>query len=60
MRGSRIATGIARGRGRRGVGKIELLIPRARHGSYFPSFLEPRRRSEQVIVAVVLEAYVNG
>ena len=28
--------------------------------SYFPSFLEPRRRSEQAIVAVVLEAYVNG
>jgi putative transposase len=31
-----------------------------RQGSYFPSFLEPRRRSEQAIVAVVLEAYVNG
>src|SRR5918994_4282837 len=28
--------------------------------AYFPSFLEPRRRSEQAIVAVVLEAYVNG
>jgi putative transposase len=27
---------------------------------YFPSFLEPRRRSEQAIVAVVLKAYVNG
>jgi len=25
-----------------------------------PSFLEPRRRSEQAIVAAVLEAYVNG
>jgi transposase-like protein len=43
------------------VGEIELLIPRKRSGpSYFPSFLEPRRRSEQAIVAVVLEAYVNG
>jgi putative transposase len=42
------------------VGEIELLVPRKRHGSYFPSFLEPRRRSEQAIVAVVLEAYVNG
>jgi transposase-like protein len=42
------------------VGDIDLLIPRKRHGSYFPSFLEPRRRSEQAIVAVVLEAYVNG
>jgi putative transposase len=43
------------------VGQIELLIPRKRTGpAYFPSFLEPRRRSEQAIVAVVLEAYVNG
>ena len=43
------------------VGEIELMIPRKRQGSaYFPSFLEPRRRSEQAIVAVVLEAYVNG
>lgn len=42
------------------VGTIELLIPRLRRGSYFPSFLEPRRRSEQALVAVVAEAYVNG
>jgi putative transposase len=43
------------------VGEIELLIPKKRSGgSYFPSFLEPRRRCEQAIVAVVLEAYVNG
>jgi putative transposase len=42
-------------------GEIGLLIPRKRSGpAYFPSFLEPRRRSEQAIVAVVLEAYVNG
>jgi putative transposase len=42
------------------VGSIELAIPRLRSGSYFPSFLEPRRRSEQALVAVVQEAYVNG
>lgn len=42
------------------VGTLELLIPRLRRGSYFPSFLEPRRRSEQALVAVVAEAYVNG
>ncbi len=42
------------------VGEIELMIPGTRSGSYFPSFLEPRRRSEQAIVAVVMEAYVNG
>jgi putative transposase len=43
------------------VGEIELLVPKKRSGpAYFPSFLEPRRRCEQAIVAVVLEAYVNG
>ena len=43
------------------VGEIELAIPKARSGpAYFPSFLEPRRRCEQAIVAVVMEAYVNG
>jgi putative transposase len=42
------------------LGSLELAIPRLRSGSYFPSFLEPRRRSEQALVAVVAEAYVNG
>ena len=43
------------------VREIELLVPKKRSGSsYFPSFLEPRRGSEQAIIAVVLEAYVNG
>jgi putative transposase len=42
------------------VGELELAIPRLRTGSYFPSFLEPRRRAEQALVAVVQEAYVNG
>jgi len=42
------------------VGTLELEIPRLRRESYFPSFLEPRRRSEQALVAVVAEAYVNG
>jgi Transposase, Mutator family len=42
------------------VGSIELAIPKLRSGSYFPSFLEPRRRAEQALVAVVQEAYVNG
>ena len=42
------------------AGEIELAIPRLREGSYFPSFLEPRKRSEQALVAVVQEAYVNG
>ena len=42
------------------VGEIELQIPRLRTGSYLPIFLEPRRRAEQALVAVVQEAYVNG
>ena len=42
------------------VGELELAIPRLRSGSYFPEFLEPRRRAEQALVAVVQEAYVNG
>jgi len=42
------------------VGEFELAIPKLRTGSYFPSFLEPRRRAEQALVAVVQEAYVNG
>src|SRR5215211_802335 len=42
------------------AGEIELQIPKLRQGSYFPSFLHPRRRAEQALVAVVQEAYVNG
>jgi putative transposase len=42
------------------VGELELAIPKLRSGTYFPSFLEPRKRSEQALVAVVQEAYVNG
>src|SRR5665811_1595918 len=43
------------------VGELELLVPKKRSGpAYFPSFLEARRPAEQAIVAVVMEAYVNG
>lgn len=42
------------------VGSIDLAIPKLRTGSYFPSWLEPRRRSEQALVAVVAEAYLRG
>jgi transposase-like protein len=42
------------------VGSIDLAIPKLRTGSYFPSFLEPRRRAEQALVAVIAEAYVQG
>jgi putative transposase len=42
------------------AGEIELQIPKLREGSYFPSFLEPRRRSEQALLNVVQQAYVCG
>jgi putative transposase len=42
------------------VGTIDLAIPRVRDGSYFPSLLEPRRRAERALLAVVQEAYVLG
>jgi transposase-like protein len=42
------------------VGTIELAIPRVRDGSYFPSLLEPRRRTERALLAVVQEAYLGG
>jgi putative transposase len=42
------------------VGTLELAVPRVRDGSFVPSFLEPRRRAERALVAVVQEAYVQG
>jgi putative transposase len=42
------------------VGSLDLQIPKLRTGSYFPSWLEPRRRAEQALVAVIAEAYVQG
>jgi putative transposase len=42
------------------VGSIELQVPRVRDGSFYPSLLEPRRRAERALVAVVQEAYVHG
>jgi putative transposase len=35
------------------VGPIGLAIPKLREGSYFPSFLGPRRRAEKALLAVV-------
>jgi transposase-like protein len=42
------------------AGNVELRIPKLRTGSYFPSFLEPRRATEKALVAVIQEAYVHG
>ena len=42
------------------VGTVDLQIPKLRQGAYFPSLLEPRRRHERALLAVVQEAYVDG
>jgi putative transposase len=43
------------------VGSIELAVPKLRRGVYSPEFLlQPRRRAEQALVAVVCAAYVEG
>jgi putative transposase len=42
------------------AGTIELAIPRVRQGSYLPSILEPRRRAERALAAVVAQCYVEG
>lgn len=42
------------------VGTLDLRVPRVRDGSYFPSLLEPRKRAEQALGAVVREASVQG
>ena len=56
----RIATAIGARRWDTRAGEIELQIPKIRQGSYFPSFLQPRKRSEQALVSVVQQAYVCG
>ena len=42
------------------AGDVELRIPKLRKGSFFPSILEPRRRIDQALYAVVMEAYIHG
>ena len=42
------------------AGDVELAIPKLRRGSFLPSILEPRRRIDQALYAVVMEAYVHG
>jgi putative transposase len=42
------------------VGTVDLQIPRLRQGSYLPCWLEPRRRAERALCAVVAQCYVEG
>ena len=41
------------------AGTVQLAIPKLRSGSFFPSVLEPRRRIDQALYAVIMEAWVN-
>ena len=43
-----------------GVGRLELQVPKLRVGSFFPTLLEPRRRIDRALLAVIQEAYVQG
>ena len=42
------------------LGTLNLKVPKLRQGSYFPSFLEARKMSEQALVAVIQEAWIGG
>ena len=42
------------------VGEIKLEIPKLRKGSFYPSLLEPRKRSEKALLAIIQEAYIQG
>jgi putative transposase len=42
------------------LGTVYLLVPKIRKGGYVPFFISERRRSEQVLIAVVQEAFING
>ena len=42
------------------AGDVELRIPKLREGWFFPALLEPRRRIDRALLAVVMQAYVHG
>ena len=42
------------------MGTVYLVVPKIRKGSYVPFFISDRKRSEQALIAVVQEAFING
>jgi len=42
------------------AGDLELEIPKLRKGSFFPELLEPRRRIDKALWAVIMTAYITG
>src|SRR5437764_3775019 len=58
--GSPTATATGSGPGTRGSARSSSGSPKVAPGTYFPSLLEPRRRAERALAAVIQEAYVKG
>ena len=54
------ATAMDTGHGTHVSETLDLRMPKLREGSYFLSLLEPRWRSERVLLAVVQQVYVEG
>lgn len=42
------------------MGDLELQIPKLRAGSALPSILEPHRRVDQALYALIMKAYIGG
>lgn len=42
------------------AGDVEVGIPKLRQGSFFPELLEPRRRIDKALWAVIMTAYITG
>jgi transposase-like protein len=42
------------------LGTVYLLIPKLRKGGYVPFFITEKKRSEQALIEVVQEAFING
>jgi len=42
------------------AGDVEIGIPKLRQGSFFPELLEPRRRIDKALWAVIMTAYITG
>ena len=64
--GERVPTRVAQRNGHRPkllstpAGDVELAIPKLRTGSFFPELLEPRRRIDKALWAVIMTAYITG
>jgi putative transposase len=64
--GERIETRVAQRNGHRPkllstpAGDVEVGIPKLREGSFFPELLEPRRRIDKALWAVIMTAYISG